>query len=113
MPKCKMIALTTPLPGREDEYNEWYQNVHLPEVVSMPGMKGAQRFKMLTKFMGQDTNEYLAVYDAEVENPADLLTAFVEKARSGKSTPTTSQDTASIYTAIFVEHGDYIEAPVD
>jgi hypothetical protein len=30
----------------EDEYNNWYNNVHLDDVVSLPGFVRAQRFRL-------------------------------------------------------------------
>jgi hypothetical protein len=40
------IALTNPVEGQEDEYNRWYNEVHAPEVVAVPGFTGVQRFCM-------------------------------------------------------------------
>jgi antibiotic biosynthesis monooxygenase (ABM) superfamily enzyme len=34
--------------GREDEFNRWYNDNHIPDVVSMfPGCLGASRFKVM------------------------------------------------------------------
>lgn len=110
MPKVKLIALTTPLPGKEDEYHDWYQNTHLKEVISVPGFQGAQRFQLVAKLMGSDPNTYLAIYDAEVDDPAKVLAGMGELAQSGKMTPPTTQDMATTYTALFVECGDYVKA---
>ena len=30
-----LVVLSSPVEGREDEYNEWYSNVHLREVVEI------------------------------------------------------------------------------
>jgi len=38
MAKYKMVTLTNPVEGREEAYNDWYQNVHLPEVVAYKGV---------------------------------------------------------------------------
>jgi hypothetical protein len=46
MAKFKLVALTTPVAGKEKEFHAWYQNHHLPEMVSFPGMRGAQRYKL-------------------------------------------------------------------
>ena len=103
MPKCKLVAITRPLPGKEAEYHDWYQNVHLPEVIALPGGVSAQRFKLVAKLMGNDENEFLA-------NPAELLGAFGQAAQSGKMTPGTAQDMATCYTALFMEHGEVVTA---
>lgn len=110
MPKCKLVAITRPLPGKEAEYHDWYQNTHLPEVISLPGGVSAQRFKLVAKLMGNDENEFLAIYDFDCDNPAELLGAFGQAAQSGKMTPGTAQDMATCYTALFMEHGEVVTA---
>ena len=45
MPRYNLIVLTNPVDGREDEYNDWYTNVHLDDVLKIPGVVGAQRFR--------------------------------------------------------------------
>ena len=32
--------------GREDEFNEWYDNVHIPEALAVDGFVAAHRFKI-------------------------------------------------------------------
>ena len=46
MPKAIMFVQSRPSsPDREDEYNDWYTNTHLPEVLDIPGITAARRFK--------------------------------------------------------------------
>lgn len=40
------IVFSDPLPGRDDEFNEWYDNVHVPELLAVPGMVSAQRYRL-------------------------------------------------------------------
>lgn len=110
MAKCKLIALTTPLPGKEDEFHDWYQNTHLPEILALPGGVSAQRFKQVAKLMGNDTNEWLAIYDFECDDPMTVLGAMGEAAQSGKMTPAIYQDMATTYTSFFIEHGEEVKA---
>lgn len=111
MAKCKLVALTTPIPGKEAEYHEWYQNVHLPEVLSLPGGISAQRFQLVAKLMGSDPNTYLAIYDFEAENPGEVLAAMGAAAQSGKMTQSDSQDFSTTYTAFFTECAPEVKAP--
>jgi len=39
-----MYVMNEPAPGREDEYNDWYDHRHAPDVVSIPGFVSAQRY---------------------------------------------------------------------
>lgn len=108
MPKCKLIALTTPLPGKEAEFHDWYQNKHLPELVENFGMDGAQRYQLAAKLAGSDENPWLAIYDIELDDPAAFLGKMVEVAGSGKLTPPDFQDMATTYTALFTEYGERV-----
>ena len=40
------IVFANPLPGREAEFNDWYLNTHLGDLVQLEGWVGAQRFQL-------------------------------------------------------------------
>ena len=41
------LALTNPSPGREAEFNAWYDTYHLKEVIRYgTGMRGGRRFRL-------------------------------------------------------------------
>lgn len=105
MPQCKLVALTTPLPGREADYHDWYNNVHLPELVNQFGMQGAQRYQLVAKLIGADPNQFLAIYDIETDDPGAFLAQMGAAAQAGKMTPSDAQDMGTTYTALFMEHG--------
>ena len=109
MPRYKMIALTRPQPGRDEEFNEWYQNVHLVELCSMPGVKGAQRYKVTAPLQGYDERPYLAVYDIECDDVRQTLGAIGAASAAGKMTPCDAADNASAYTVVFEEFGERVE----
>lgn len=109
MTLCKLIALTTPIAGREQEYHDWYNNVHLPELVNGLGLLGAQRFELVAKLQGADTNPYLAMYDVETDDPAEFLAKMGEMAKSGKLTPGTATDSAPGFTAFYRAIGERLE----
>lgn len=106
MAKFKMIALTQPVEGREAEYNDWYQNTHLPEVCSLPGVLGAQRYKLAAPLQGFDGRPYLAIYDIETDDIRQTLGGFA----TAKLTPGEASDNAGAYTVIFEEFGERVEA---
>jgi hypothetical protein len=106
MRKFKLIALTTPVAGKEKEFHAWYQDRHLPQLVAFPGMKGAQRYKLTQKLMGSDSNPWLAIYDLETDDPVAFLGAVGAAAAAGKLTQTDASDLATTYTALFEEYGE-------
>lgn len=83
MPKYNLIALTNAVPGREDEFNDWYTNIHLADVLKLPGVVAAQRFRMsdTQHRPGPFEYSYMAVYEIEID---DIRTTLAElKAVSG------------------------------
>lgn len=62
MARSIYVVLSNAVPGRENEYNEWYDNVHLPDAVAVPGVVSAERFRVTSRF-GDYPYDYLAIYD--------------------------------------------------
>src|SRR5262245_51638628 len=43
--------MSDPLPGREFDFNDGYQNMHMGDLVQLPGWTGAQRFRLVPDVM--------------------------------------------------------------
>src|SRR5258706_4046585 len=41
------LVMADPLPGREFDFNDGYQNMHMGDLVQLPGWTGAQRFRLV------------------------------------------------------------------
>lgn len=69
-----MVVLTNPVPGREEEYNDWYDNRHIPDVLAVPGFVGAQRFKLVVNPGGGEAQwQYYAIYQMETNDPEGAI----------------------------------------
>ncbi|MGY4785373.1 hypothetical protein ACVH9Z_36520 [Rhodococcus opacus] len=80
MAKHLILAMTNPLPGHDDEFNEWYDNVAIPVYGSLPHVRPLGRFRSVPhdgyEFEMKDIAfEYLSVYEIETDN---LEAAFVD-----------------------------------
>lgn len=68
-------------PAREDEFNRWYDEEHVPEKRASPGFHSARRFKHFTI-----PHRYLAIYEVDdgdtVTSPAYMSQAQSEWSRS-------------------------------
>lgn len=49
-------------PAYEEEWNKWYNEVHLPEIVGCPGFLRARRFVAV-----DGSPKYIAIYDIDSE----------------------------------------------
>jgi len=68
-------VVTAPFAGREDEFNRWYDEIHLPEVLAVPGFVAGQRFA-LTGLRAVDRPRYLSVYEIETDDLTATLNAL-------------------------------------
>jgi hypothetical protein len=71
--KHLVVVLTEPTPGREDEYNDYYENLHLDEVLATTLLHSAQRFKLTAQQGLACPLPYLAIYEAEADDPQTIL----------------------------------------
>ena len=101
MAAYKLVVLSEPMPGREDEYNRWYNEVHLREVVATPGFVSAQRFKLNSPMSGQYPHQYLAIYDVETESAEAVLAALYAAAEPGKMNISTALNVESAIAGLF------------
>jgi len=89
-----MIVMSNPTDGNEVAFNEWYETVHVPEVLAVPGVASARRFAIapldLPEVEGIEppappSHRYLVIY--ELDRPgnevmAELGTRLVSGAMS-------------------------------
>jgi hypothetical protein len=56
-----------PSPEQDGEFNEWYEGTHIPEVLQVPGIISAQRYKVspLDGAPGAPKFSYLTIYEVE------------------------------------------------
>jgi len=72
--KAYYIVKTTVDKSCEKEFNEWYHNVHIPDVVKASGCIQARRLKAIEK---DDEYEYLAIYEFDA---LETFNAYKESA---------------------------------
>ena len=111
MPCYKMVVMSRPTEGREDEYNEWYQNVHLKELVALPGFKSARRYRMARSLVQGEAWPYMAVYELETEDIDAVLQGLRDAAEKRRLTMSVALDTDSTYAVVYEEFGAEVFAP--
>lgn len=84
MGKYKLVVLSSPVDGREDEFNDWYTNRHLGDVVAVPGFVSAERFKLKSVGAGEFSTNYLAIYEMDADDPDAALNALMARADAGE-----------------------------
>ena len=76
-------------PSREDEYNDWYANTHIPDMLAGPGFVSARRYRRVDQTAtASQPSAYLAIYELEADDLAGPLAARRERRAQGLTAPT-------------------------
>jgi hypothetical protein len=81
MARHVMVVYSDAAAGREDDYNNWYDNEHLADVLSIPGVVGARRFALSGS---GGPAKYLALYELDCDDPSAVQASIAEMAGSGR-----------------------------
>ena len=76
-----LAVLSNPVAGRESEFNSWYDDVHLADVLRLDGFKWAERFRLAPN---QEDAErpygFLALYGIETDDVGAVEKRLIEAA---------------------------------
>jgi hypothetical protein len=101
MPRFTMMALTNAVPGGDAEFVDWYESVHLAEVLSVPGVVTAQLGEVADiAAAGAPQYRYVGIYTIEAEDPAPVFEEMMRRYVSGEMTACAAMDPVS-YNGIF------------
>jgi hypothetical protein len=96
MARYRLFVFSNPLPGREEEYHQWYDEQHVPQALELKGFKAGQRFRYATSGnpprppFGQadPPQRYLMLWDIESDDLdsvwADLQDAMANRFTGGQ-----------------------------
>jgi hypothetical protein len=109
--KYKMVVFTNAVEGKDKEFNDWYQNTHLKDIVSIKSFVQAQRFRFHANLVPGGTNpaRYMAIYDIETDDINAALAAMNERAMSGRM-PLPESMAQPIVGAIYEDFGEAVKA---
>ena len=59
-------------PERDAEFNEWYESVHMPEVLALDGFVSARRFRPV-----RPGEPYVAVYEIDADDDLAIVHEYM------------------------------------
>jgi len=90
MPAGVFVALSNAVSDEVDaEFNAWYDGVHAPEVLRIPGVRSCRRFRLAPEQVmppEPTTRRYLAVYEVDTEDWGGLASEFLTRFGDGRIT---------------------------
>ncbi|MEV0358288.1 hypothetical protein AB0H71_19790 [Nocardia sp. NPDC050697] len=97
---ARLMVFATPKEGRDEEYNRWYTEVHIPEMLAIPGVVAAERHRLVRG--GPDEGRYLSVFTLEGD-PAVVLAELGARAKDGRMAVTDAGDPARTRLTVWEE----------
>lgn len=67
-------------PEREDEFRDWYDNVHIPDVLETEGYLNAARYEITEAAEGM--GRYIAIYEIETDDLEAMMDAHWKNMKS-------------------------------
>ena len=111
MKRYKMVVLSDPTQGQEEQYNRWYQDVHLPELLGLEGLKFAKRFRRARTLGERETYSYMAVYEIETDDIDAVMGNLVHTAQCDQLTLSCAIDTAHSHAVVYGQIGFEVFEP--
>lgn len=113
MSRYTLLVLTNAVVGRDDEFNDWYDNRHIPDALDVPGFVAAQRFRLADVQMAgapQSRWRYLASYEIETGDLAATMNESMSGAGTSRMPQSDAADHASSAVFAFRPLGPRITA---
>ena len=111
----RFIVLSNPIAGEDDTFNKWYDEVHVPEVLEVPGVIAAQRYDLAELDVPDDedlptqlpppTHRYLVIYELD-RAPQDVVAEFIDRVMTGKLSLGETLDLTTVSMTGWVPHGE-------
>jgi hypothetical protein len=77
-----LFVFANPMAGKDAEFDDWYTNIHIPDLLSLPGYYAAQRFRLVDP--QSFTHSRLVIW--HVEGDRDVASSAVRDAlQTGKT----------------------------
>jgi hypothetical protein len=89
MQRGVLLVQTAPVPGREPDFDHWYNTVHVPQILQTPGFVAGTRFRAVTApgaspLGADDWRPYLALYEIAAPDLAASHAALLDRMRAGE-----------------------------
>jgi hypothetical protein len=107
--KSKFIVFSDPVPGREAEYNAWYDRQHLGDILKVSGFVSAQRFSFACKINEVPHWRYCAIYTIDSDQPEAVVASLTKIVAEGGMYVSDAMG-PHMYAALYTPIGEELNA---
>ena len=72
MGRYRLVVTSEAMPGLEDTYIAWCHDQHFPDLMRVPGIVGAQRFRVLP-VAADEPARFVGLFDIDADDPFAVL----------------------------------------
>lgn len=101
MGKKQLFAYTNAMPGKDDEFNRWYDEQHLKDVLKVPGIIAAQRFTI-----NSEKFRYLTIYELDTDNVDGVMAELRSRGGTDRMPMTDAMDRKNVELSIGTALGE-------
>ena len=112
-----LVVFSNAVDGQDEEFNRWYTEVHVPDVIKLGGATCGRRYRAsgVPLLAGiPEPGKYAAVYEVEadsIERIEAIAASFAESLTTGAADISPSMDLPSVRAAWLLPISDTITAP--
>ena len=99
-----MVVQSRAKAGRDAEYNEWYDRIHLADICALPGVKSGRRFEATPIAIGAAGLPYLSIFEIETDDPGAMMQEMGKRATSGVIRSSDALDAPASVLWIYKKH---------
>ncbi|HKX78910.1 MAG TPA: hypothetical protein VJM34_10370 [Novosphingobium sp.] len=114
MARYDWLVFSNCAPGEDDSFNRWYDEIHIPDLLRIPGVVGATRSRLSAPQLRVNEDGsmdvcdaegisarfgYLAVYELETDDPERVLDEVIK--RAGTPEMLLSEHLGEVYTTLY------------
>jgi hypothetical protein len=90
-----MVAYSSAVPGKDAEYEKWYEDIHIPDVrAAIPSITAVNRYRRVDLRGGGGAPRYIAVYELGDADVAKAAAQLGEAGQAGRLRMTETIDMA-------------------
>jgi hypothetical protein len=117
MADALLVVFSDPVAGADEEFNRWYTEVHVPDVIKLGGARCGRRYRAsgVPLLAGiPEPGRYAAVYEVQADTVAQIeaiAARFAESLTTGEADISPSMDLPSVQAAWLFPVTDTIDSP--
>ena len=96
MAKFLLVIPSSALPGRDQQYNDWYDNEHLADVLKISGIVSGRRYNALPQSPAPAPAKHLSIFEIETADPMAVLGELHRRIQAGEMAMTADIDPSSV-----------------